>query len=44
MENNQMELNLLKESLDEDYLTRAKAAVGGNREFEYLSEALIMYL
>lgn len=26
LENNQMELNLLKESLDEDYLTRAKAA------------------
>lgn len=26
LENNQMELNLLKESLDEDYLTRARAA------------------
>lgn len=26
LENNQMELNLLRESLDEDYLTRAKAA------------------
>ena len=26
LENNQIELNLLKESLDEDYLTRAKAA------------------
>lgn len=26
LENNQSELNLLKESLDEDYLTRAKAA------------------
>lgn len=26
LENNQMELSLLKESLDEDYLTRAKAA------------------
>lgn len=26
LENNQMELNLLKDSLDEDYLTRAKAA------------------
>ena len=26
LENNQMELDLLKDSLDEDYLTRAKAA------------------